>query len=298
MNHGQSQCFLQVCFSNNCHLGLWMNHHFLQYTQNGGFSTSMFSYEGMDWFQQVLESLISWLTSFSPRLWLSNPGISSHNMTGYCICSTAKTCQCLDSYWTLQDIAHGKRSAWKLKRNWSFGRKDVNSLSSELRFVAVSDKITLHEMKWNATSQNSPIPGRRNYCTKAQWMEIPSSWIMIIPNTYIKRHKGYSIYPVGRKPIGNRSLEKRPKPESWDLAREGAAGVQDVHSQETYHFPEFLSMVLEEKQSKTIRYRSGMLEGNTRCWNFELKALRAWCTIIVQLLEAVIVNTACADKSI
>jgi hypothetical protein len=96
-------------------------------------------------------------------------------------------------------------------------------------------------------------------------MEIPSSWIMIIPNTYIKRHKGYSIYPVGRKPIGNRSLEKRPKPESWDLAREGAAGVQDVHSQETYHFPEFLSMVLEEKQSKTIRYRSGMLEGNTRC---------------------------------
>lgn len=121
MNHGQSQCFLQVCFSNNCHLGLWMNHHFLQYTQNGGFSTSMFSYEGMDWFQQVLESLISWLTSFSPRLWLSNPGISSHNMTGYCICSTAKTCQCLDSYWTLQDIAHGKRSAWKLKRNWSVG---------------------------------------------------------------------------------------------------------------------------------------------------------------------------------
>jgi len=43
------------------------------------------------------------------------------------------------------------------------------------------------------------------------------------------------------------------------LGKGAAAGVQDVHSQETYHVTYFF----EEKQLKIIRYRSRMLEGTT-----------------------------------
>ena len=54
------------------------------------------------------------------------------------------------------------------------------------------------------------------------------------------------------------------------LGKGAAAGVQDVRSPETYHFPPFL----EETQSKITRYRSRMLEVITRCWNFRMKALK------------------------
>ena len=65
--------------------------------------------------------------------------------------------------------------------------------------------------------------------------------------------------PVRQRPIGYRSLEKRPKRESWDLSMEGCRrrGSRCAQPRDINHFSKFL----EEKQSKITRYRSRMLEG-------------------------------------
>ena len=88
------------------------------------------------------------------------------------------------------------------------------------------------------------------------------------------------IFPVRRRPIGYRSLEKRLRSEYWYLSREGCCsrGWRCAHPR---------------NQSKITRYRL-----DAKCWKvppgaetWSWKPERAWCTIIIQCLEAVIVST-------
>ena len=69
------------------------------------------------------------------------------------------------------------------------------------------------------------------------------------------RFRILTLYVLDLLRIGLLSKDLNINPGTYP-GKGAAAGVQDVHSPETYHFPQFL----EEKQSKITKYRSRMLE--------------------------------------
>ena len=69
------------------------------------------------------------------------------------------------------------------------------------------------------------------------------------------RFRILTLYVLDLLRIGLLSKDLNINPGTYP-GKGAAAGVQDVHSPETYHFPQFL----EEKQSKITIYRSRMLE--------------------------------------
>ena len=105
-------------------------------------------------------------------------------------------------------------------------------------------------LPWRWSKHNNPI----------LWIQTLSEKVLSPPN-----HTPNTSWEGTAGSIGIDTLRVRyPGIYPWKGA---AAGVQDVHSPETYHFPQFL-----EENSKITRYRSRMLEATTRCWNFDLKA--------------------------